>query len=247
MMISIQLQLGYRSSSPTHLHSLQLTLSSVIKLDFKWNYNVLANTGELWKLGSLLLNVIAENQPLEHELTTRNFSVFLLSFPDGWVITQLLGIEPCEWLSCYLPDRCLTCYKLSCPLVLPGKWGSISQCLSWETGNDVECSLKHNPKTWSSKTSGTWLVLAGIYLPLMISSESRKSSSRGKNHPRFLSLLSRQEAKELPWRSCFLWAPALLFAESKQVRVQSCWLSLGTLGRCSLLARPPLAGVSLYA
>lgn len=45
MMISRQPQLGYRSSSPTPLHFQELTLSSVIKLDFKWSYNA----GKHWR------------------------------------------------------------------------------------------------------------------------------------------------------------------------------------------------------
>lgn len=45
MMISRQLQLGYRPSFPMHLHFLWLPLSSVIELDFKWNYNA----GKLWR------------------------------------------------------------------------------------------------------------------------------------------------------------------------------------------------------
>lgn len=39
---------------------------------------MLANAGELWKLGSLVLSVIAESQLLEHELTT--LQIFQFSF-----------------------------------------------------------------------------------------------------------------------------------------------------------------------
>lgn len=87
MVILKWLPVGYRSSSSTHPQFMQFTISAVIKLDFKWA-TVLADTRELWKLGSLLFSVVAESQMLEHELTT------LKTFSFSFVFSRQLSNCP---------------------------------------------------------------------------------------------------------------------------------------------------------
>lgn len=82
----------------------------------------------------------------------------------------------------------------------------------------MECSPERNPKTWSCEPPGTWLVLVGFHLPLMILSESRCSSS-DKISPGLYHCLADRKPKNHHEGAAVLQVPALLFADLKQVGV----------------------------